>query len=112
MKNKLLSVLLLGAALGLTACGGDSDSSGSTNVTPTDPKPKPPIITPPATTTTCQTTATDITVPNNSSCTFSLPKYNSGAISTVTCNNGTVSLGGITAGKGITINGVTISCAK
>lgn len=29
--NKLLSVMLLGATVGLTACGGDSDSSGSSN---------------------------------------------------------------------------------
>ncbi len=29
--NKLLSIVLLGTALSLTACGGDSDSSGSSN---------------------------------------------------------------------------------
>ncbi len=35
--NKLVGVFLLGAAVSLTACGGDSDSSGSSNnVTPRD----------------------------------------------------------------------------
>ena len=29
--NKLISIFLLGSALSLTACGGDSDSSGSSN---------------------------------------------------------------------------------
>ena len=116
MMNKFLGVALLGAALGLTACGGDSDSSGSTAVVPANPTPTNPTPTNPTptnpTTTTCQTSGTDITVPNNGSCTFSLPKYNSGAISTATCSNSRVTVGSITAGNGITLNDFTVKCAK
>ena len=36
--NKLLSIALLGAALTLSACGGDSDSSGSNNSNITPPE--------------------------------------------------------------------------
>ena len=43
--NKLLGVLLLGSTLSLTACGGDSDSSGSSytgsNSAPTTPNTQP-----------------------------------------------------------------------
>lgn len=101
----------LAALLSLSACGGgDSSSSGSSNVINDNPQtPTQPTI--PA----CTTTATTVTGIKGKSCTFSLPKFNNGETQTLVCNS---TSGGSIVGKGSTINfgqisvfnGVTISC--
>ncbi len=101
--NKVMSVLLLGAALGLTACGGDSDSSGS--YTGTDTPPTPAIKQ-------CKSEGTNVFVPNDSSCTFAIPSVNSGVAQTYTCSNGRVSLGTVSAGNSLNFGGYIIQCAS
>lgn len=113
MKNKLISGLLFSAVLGLTACGGDSDSSGSTTATPSNPTtPTNPI---PPTSVTCPSTGINpvkVTVKNNSSCTFSIPNLNKGTAETYKCTNGTLSTPLGTSGGTTTFGGYEISCAK
>lgn len=107
--NKLISVLLLGTALSLTACGGDSDSSGSTTskTTSTDTTPTP--TTP--TNTQCNVEGANVYVPNEGSCNFSISSFNDGDSQTYTCNGSSVNVGGIT-GRTITLGGYTIQCAS
>lgn len=125
--NKFFSVLVLGSALALSACGGDSDSSGSNNNTPdlpTNPTTPTTPTTPTKPTTpttptlaTCASTGTspatvNVTVPNNGSCTYSASVINSGAKVTYSCSNGTLNSGGVTAGGGINLNNYQFRCAK
>ena len=116
--NKFLSVLVLGSALALSACGGDSDSSGSDNNTPAKPTtPTAPATPTKPTSATCISTGTspatvNVTVPNNGSCTYSAPVVNSGAKVTYSCSNGTLNSGGVTSGGGININNYQFRCAK
>lgn len=120
--NKFFSVLVLGSALALSACGGDSDSSGSYNSstpkpTPTNPTPNNPNPTNP-TSATCASTGTspatvNVTVPNNGSCTYSASIVNSGAKVTYSCSNGTLNAGGSIHGSGsLNLNNYQFSCAK
>lgn len=108
--NKLLGVMTVGLALTLAACGGDSDSSGTPTyngsngggtVTPDSPQD-----------TTCPAVGTTVTVPNNDSCTFSIPNFNSGAELTYTCVDGRVSQGGISAGGSLNFGGYSIRCSS
>lgn len=113
--NKFVSVLVLGSALVLSACGGDSDSSGSDPVLRSTPKPKPTPTLPISAT--CPSTGispatVNVTVPNNGSCTYSAPVVNSGAKVTYSCSNGTLNSGGVTSGGGININNYQFRCAK
>lgn len=130
--NKFFSVLVLGSALALSACGGDSDSSGSNNTTPA--KPTPPDTTPVKptptnptpnnpkptnpTSATCASTGTspatvNVTVPNNGSCTYSASVVNSGAKVTYSCSNGTLNAGGSIHGSGsLNLNNYQFRCAK
>lgn len=133
--NKFFSVLVLGSALALSACGGDSDSSGSTNntpakptppntnpvkPTPTNPTPNNPKPTNPTnpTSATCASTGTspatvNVTVPNNGSCTYSASIVNSGAKVTYSCSNGTLNAGGSIHGSGgLNLNNYEFRCAK
>lgn len=119
--NKLVSVMLLGTALTLSACGGDSDSSGNSNntndnpVTPTTPTNPTTPTTPTTPTATCATTGSSpvkISVPNNSSCTFSIPNLIEGTVQTYKCNNGTLTTPLGISGGTTTIGGFEFSCAK
>tara|TARA_R110002049_G_scaffold260818_1_gene436803 strand:- start:398 stop:763 length:366 start_codon:yes stop_codon:yes gene_type:complete len=120
--NKFVSVLVLGSALALSACGGDSDSSGSNNTTPAKPTPTNPTPNNPKptnpTSATCASTGTspatvNVTVPNNGSCTYSASFVNSGAKVTYSCSNGTLNAGGSIHGSGsVNLNNYQFSCAK
>ena len=113
--------MLLGAALGLSACGGDSDSSGNTASTPkpsvpndsNPPKPTPP---PQPTVAKCKSEGKNVYVPKESTCTFAIPKVNGGKESSYECSGNTVTLGskvsgGISAGS-LNFNGYIVQCAK
>ncbi len=63
--NKFVSVLVLGSALALSACGGDSDSSGSKTVI-RDPAPTPPTSTLPL----CNVAGNVVTGIKNGSCDY------------------------------------------
>lgn len=113
--NKFFSVLVLGSALALSACGGDSDSSGSNNNTPdspvptnpTNPTPTTPAKPTPTTPTkpnsgtqnSCNVSGNTVTGTNNSSCIFK----NSNSNAVISCSNtGLVvdgNIGGITLSK-------------
>lgn len=116
-KLSVLAALLIGS-LSLTACGGDSDSSGSASTSTTTAPTTPPTTNPTTTTTSpkptipaCEVSGSNINGKKGSSCTFSIPNYNSGATSTLNCPaSGGVDLGGITAGKSVTLNNYTIQC--
>lgn len=110
--NKLMMTAIMGIAIALTACGGDSDSSGSyTSTSKPDPKPSTPSTNPQPTIAQCKSEGNNIFVPNNQSCSISLPRVNNGANLTYTCSNGVLTASGITARSGaITLNGVTIKC--
>ncbi|WP_457857030.1 hypothetical protein [Psychrobacter pulmonis] len=117
--NKLLGVLLLGSTLFLTACGGDSDSSGSSytgsNSAPTNPNTKP--TTPPKPTIAkCKSEGKNVYVPREGTCTFAIPNVNGGKESSYECSGNTVTLGskisgGISAGS-LNFNGYIVQCAK
>ena len=114
--NKFFRILALGSVLVLSACGGDSDSSGSNNSTPTNPTPTPTNPTPTnPTLATCASTGTspatvNVTVPEGGSCTYSVPFINSGDTMTYTCSNGTLSSGGVISGGGINFNNYQFRC--
>lgn len=106
--NKLTSVLVCGAALALSACGGDSDSSGMTHYGSTT---KP-------TTEACSVAGKTITGIKDKSCTY---KNDSAQVDiTLTCNNGKVVLDGkigssssfqrATFSSGANVNGYILQC--
>ena len=111
----LFSVAILASVMALTACGGgSSDSSGSsssiqpntqtTPTTPTTPSTNPTIKA-------CATEGTTITGTKGENCTFSIPKYNKGATSTLECPvTGGVKVGGLNGGAKIEINGIVLLC--
>ncbi|MDA5132184.1 MULTISPECIES: hypothetical protein [Psychrobacter] len=117
--NKLLGVLLLGSTLSLTACGGDSDSSGSSytgsNSAPTTPNTQP--TTPPKPSIAkCKSEGNNVYVPREGTCTFAIPNVNGGKESSYECSGNTVTLGskisgGISAGS-LNFNGYIVQCAK
>lgn len=114
-----MGVFLLGATLSLTACGGDSDSSGSSytssSQTPTTPNTQP--TTPPKPTVAkCKSEGKNVYVPREGTCTFAIPKVNGGKESSYECSGNTVTLGsiisgGISAGS-LHFNGYIVQCAK
>lgn len=110
----LTSVLLLGSALALSACGGDSDSSGSkttaTKSTTSDKPNEPTKPTQPKDT--CQVEGTNVYVPQEDSCTFTIEKVNNGVQQTYQCSGGRVSLGNISAGGALNFGGYSIKCAS
>ena len=62
---------------------------------------------------TCSVSGNNVTVPNNSQCTFSQAGVNNGATLTYSCSNGALTNGGATFGGGsVNFNGTTISCAR
>lgn len=106
--NKLTSVLACSAALALSACGGDSDSSGMTHYGSTT---KP-------TTEVCSIAGKTITGVEDKSCIY---KDDSAQIDiTLTCNNGRVILDGkignssnfqgATFTSGANVNGYILQC--
>lgn len=108
--NKFFSVLVLGSALALSACGGDSDSSGSNNDTPDLPT-NPTLAT--CASTGISPATVNVTVPNNGSCTYSASVVNSGAKVTYSCSNGTLNAGGSIFGSGsLNLNNYQFRCAK
>lgn len=110
--KKLTSILLLGTALVLSACGGDSDSSGSTTTTP-PAKPNKPTepIKPTKPKDTCKVEDKNVYVPKEGSCTFTIAKVNDGVQQTYQCSGGYVSLGNIYAGGALNFGGYSIKCA-
>lgn len=111
--KELTSVFLLGAALALSACGGDSDSSGSTTTATPPAKPNKP--TEPAKPTkpkdTCKVEGKNVYVPKEGSCTFTIAKVNKGVQQTYQCSGGYVSWGNISAGGALNFGGYSIKCA-
>lgn len=111
--NKLMGIFLLGTALSLTACGGDSDSSGSnTPAIPTTPATptKPTTPTKPNNGDACVSNGNEVLV-TTKGCNYSNSSMNNGASIKYTCMDGRVSNGSITA-KTINLNGITIKCAS
>ncbi len=130
--NKFFSVLVLGSALALSACGGDSDSSGSNNntpdlptnpttpttpTTPTKPTtPTTPTKPNPGTQNSCNVSGNTVTGTNNSSCIFK----NSTSNAVISCSNAGLvvdgNIGGITlskttfVSKSTNLNGFDIKC--
>ena len=61
----------------------------------------------------CSVSGNNVTVPNNSRCTYSNAFINGGAVVTYSCNNGTLTgANGFTSTNGININGTQISCSN
>lgn len=131
--NKFVSVLVLGSALALSACGGDSDSSGSDNNTPAKPttptsptapatptKPTtPPILTPPTTpagASSCNTSSNIVAGKSSGSCTYVTSNSNA----TITCSTRGLVIDGNIGGFNSTnttfvnnsakINGIEFKC--
>ena len=109
--NKFVSVLMLGSALALSACGGDSDSSGSYNSS----TPKPTI---PTKNKACNITGNTVTGFANSSCLFENTSAQANIV--ITCNGNKMildgKLGGFTSAKseynsGANINGYILRCS-
>ena len=109
--NKFSRILALSSVLVLSACGGDSDSSGSNNSTPTNPTPTNPTLATCASTGTSPATV-NVTVPKDGSCIYSVPFINSGDKMTYTCSNGTLSSGGVISGGGLNFNNYQFRCDK
>ncbi|SLJ84888.1 hypothetical protein [Psychrobacter sp. DAB_AL43B] len=86
--NKLMGVFLLGAALSLTACGGDSDSSGSYTGSNTTPPTQTDITTKKP----CNVSGTTITGLVKDSCRFE--DKNADANMVIGCNGNTMTLDG------------------
>ncbi len=131
--NKFFSVLVLGSALALSACGGDSDSSGSNNdtpdlstnpttpttpTTPTNPNTSP-ILTPPTTpagASSCNTSSNIVAGKSSGSCTYVTSNSNA----TVTCSTKGLVIDGNIGGFNSTnttfvanstkINGIEFKC--
>ena len=119
----LTSVLLLGSALALSACGGDSDSSGSNTTTtkpatptqsnePTKPNQPTKPTKPAKPKDTCKVEGSNVYVPKEGSCTFTIEKVNDGVQQTYQCSGGYVSLGTISAGGALNFGGYSIKCAS
>ena len=125
--NKFLSVLVLGSALALSACGGDSDSSGSDNSTPAKPTTPtsptapttPPILTPPTTpagASLCNTSSNIVAGKSSGSCTYVTSNSNA----TITCSTKGLVIDGNIGGFNSTnttfvnnsakINGIEFKC--
>ncbi|MDO5768668.1 MAG: hypothetical protein Q4P13_04120 [Psychrobacter sp.] len=132
--------LTLGAALALSACGGDSDSSGAPHQTSSYTKtiangniyscPSKPavdqclndsscaaakcdlikVVTPPAPDTTCKSVGNTVYA-TAKGCSYSNASMNSGAVQTYKCVGGKVTNGSITA-TNINLNGIIITCEK
>ncbi|WP_367103313.1 hypothetical protein [uncultured Psychrobacter sp.] len=91
--NKLMGVFLLGTALSLTACGGDSDSSGS-NYSGKDTTP----TTPDNGQNTCDVVGNTVTGVANSDCQFTAENTDA----QITCTSTALVVDG-------TIGGITLS---
>ena len=77
--NKFISVLVLGSALALSACGGDSDSSGSSRLDDTPLELRGLLA--------CETEGTSIIVNRYiQACLVQKPDLNKGKIFSLECN--------------------------
>lgn len=109
MKN-LITIALASSVLALTACGGDSSSSGNTHSSVTPASNPAPANNPSSNGNACAVSGTTVTA-TASGCTYSMANVNSGADVTYTCSGGRVSSSiGISA-QTINLNGMTIQCA-
>ena len=113
--KKLLGMSVLGMALALAGCGGDSDSSGhdnQTNAKKETPAKTKPAETKPTTPTTSECKSDGNTVyATAQGCTYSISNFNGGTPQTYVCTGSGVTSGGLSA-KTINLNGITIVCAK
>ncbi|MDN3452413.1 MULTISPECIES: hypothetical protein [unclassified Psychrobacter] len=105
--NKFVSVLVLGSALALSACGGDSDSSGGSYTGTVKPTP----------TKACNITGKTVTGISNDSCLFENASAEADMV--ITCTGSKMILDGkfgrlnTTTSKytsGSTINGYVLQC--
>lgn len=114
--KKLLSLAILASTMALTACGGgDSDSSGSTSIQPTNNStPAFPTTgnntTPAPTGNACEVNGSTVYA-TSTGCTYSHPTMNNGANITYTCtaDKRIQSSIGINS-KNVVLNGMTITC--
>lgn len=117
--NKFVSVLVLGSALALSACGGDSDSSGSdiNGSTPSNGQsPTKPNLT---TKKSCSVSGSTVNGLANDSCRFEDKDANANMV--ISCNGNTMTLDGnigkfnssnSTYSRGTNIGGFVLLCPQ
>ena len=105
-RTLMLSSIVTTCLLISSGCSGGASPVETSEVPPVDTQTNAADTIP-----TCQRSGDTVLVPEGESCTYSIPSLNNGEEQTYTCENGTLSGGGITAGGGtIVLSGITITC--
>ena len=116
--NKLVSAAMVaGLAMVLTACGGESDSSGrvvsgssssnsnsSSSSTGDNTKPQPSVAQ-------CKVQGKKVAIPHEGLCAVTLPEVNGGKESRMKCSMGQITLNGVVI-DGMELYGHTFQCTK
>lgn len=119
MSKLITAVMVAGLAMSLTACGGESESSGSyvsggsssnangsnSNGSSSDnTKPQPSVAQ-------CRVQGKKVAIPHEGLCNVTLPEVNGGKESKMKCSMGQITLNGV-AIESMELYGHSFQCAK